>query len=89
MESHIKINVDRLLALMTHMEDQHLQPYRDYWKSYGFDYDRGDLLIINENVIPEIIVVNTVKNVERSKYLSDDIQAVFVKNVIPDFKLKW
>ena len=71
-----RVTYEQIKALCIHIEDQNLQAIRALFKKYGGDYDRGDVLLFNENVIPELRGYNLPARIRLSSLLPSNIVGV-------------
>lgn len=72
------MEIKRLKALFTHLDDQHLQPLRDLWRALGADYDRGDFIFMNENLFPELLGMDLPDRMGLSSFLPPDCPGIIV-----------
>lgn len=80
--SSIHINrsdFERVKALLIHIEEQQNQAVRDLFSHVGADYDRGDLIVLNDSYLPELLDVQLPKQIVLSRYLPDKTFGIVVR----------
>ena len=76
------MNIQSLKALITHIDEQTQQPARDLWRELGADFDRGDIIVMNENLFPELTLVQLPQRIEVSRFLPNDCPGVVMSGEI-------
>jgi hypothetical protein len=70
-------DLNKLIVISEEIRRKDLENIREAFRELGADYDRWDVLIINENLFPELKMFKLYnEQIKLSKYLPDDCPGI-------------